>query len=1009
MDMTERLNILTGHCREARYPETLITAISAYITGDGSLASVEQEWQAHPLQTPPFPPSFITFSNSTPECLHEIDQRCLDICIATNNLEMLLDSLTKAAPIEAIYQYFCTHPEHQQPILEYLIACYDWMQDEKPTCYGCLLLCYLPEQLPAMLPLMQQNSWDSEYQEFLELLVSAQPPLLDLAWQTVQQVPQNHVGDCVAPLLKGEPSRFRDWARQIASPNGPGTEADQVDALKALFDNDFANNIDLAITIATGNRTFSNRWNTRRARQSALGAVYRADPAQYLYLVDEAIVSKEYYLYDTALDLLEDADREQVRPVLQHCVSVGTVYAAVRAAKRLLAAEWDGQQDYALSLLAHRAKQIRDLALEWLAPQGEALIEDISLLLSDKSAFARLSAVEFLARLGGERVHALLAARRDVEKAISVKQAIVDIIGLPELPPDYDPSTAIQAALAEATTAGKTSPLRWLSMPENIGPYWMNGGPVPTTVIYSLLNCQKRMKQALLDLNARRMLALFDRKTTSELALTLLTGWVKQGANAKESWLLPLIAAMGDDRLVQPLRRQIDAWGKKSKRRAMGIKAVQTLALLSSDLALTEVSDLARHFKSGQIKQAARQAFSEAASRVQLSHEDLADRIAPRFGFNEKGEQLLDYGPRQFTTRLGFDLTIHLSDSSGKRLTLLPRTNARDDAAKVTAAQGTWQVLKKHLPPAIKMQTERLENALSTQRSWSVARWRELFLQHPLLRAFAVNLVWGVLAPGESAYQMLFRPLEDGSLTDHEDNAVVLPEAGQVRMIHPIELDEETRRSWLQHLTDYEITPPFPQLNRPIITLDETSQQSIWWEQYAGYRVAGKLIKDRYQHAGWEPGEEESGESYNLIWKAFSSTGARAAGESAVTVVPASLFPQAPVATGTGIEALLEISYLVAGYERSWPTTIIRLGFGQTGTVERVKQASAAAAESNDDDYDYYRPYKIDEAALLKLSEVPPVILSEAAANVQSFAALGQYDPDWQKKATEDPDGDIPF
>src|SRR5579885_2517954 len=179
MDMTERLNILTGHCREAGYPETLITAISAYITGDGPLASIEQEWQAHPLQTPPFPPGFITFSNSTPESLHEIDQRCLDVCIATNHLEMLLDSLTEATPIEAIYQYFCTHQEQQQPILEYLIACYDWMQDEKPTCYGRLLLCYLPEKLPAMLPLMQQNSWDSEYQEFLELLVSAQPPLLD--------------------------------------------------------------------------------------------------------------------------------------------------------------------------------------------------------------------------------------------------------------------------------------------------------------------------------------------------------------------------------------------------------------------------------------------------------------------------------------------------------------------------------------------------------------------------------------------------------------------------------------------------------------------------------------------------------------------------------------------------------------------------------------------------------------------------------------------------------------
>lgn len=45
MDMTERLNILTGHCREAGYPETLVTAISSYLTGDGSLNALQQEWQ----------------------------------------------------------------------------------------------------------------------------------------------------------------------------------------------------------------------------------------------------------------------------------------------------------------------------------------------------------------------------------------------------------------------------------------------------------------------------------------------------------------------------------------------------------------------------------------------------------------------------------------------------------------------------------------------------------------------------------------------------------------------------------------------------------------------------------------------------------------------------------------------------------------------------------------------------------------------------------------------------
>ena len=150
----------------------------------------------------------------------------------------------------------------------------------------------------------------------------------------------------------------------------------------------------------------------------------------------------------------------------------------------------------------------------------------------------------------------------------------------------------------------------------------------------------------------------------------------------------------------------------------------------------------------------------------------------------------------------------------------------------------------------------------------------------------------------------------------------------------------------------------------------------------------------------------------NLIWKAFPGAGARATkGSDGGWSRRAEAQPrQALAAVGTGIEALLEISYLVVGYERSWPATIIRLGFGRTGTVERIKQASKAAAESDDDNtYDYYHPQKIDEAVLLKLAEVPPVAFSEAAASVQAFAALGRYDEAWQKKTEDDPDDDIPF
>ena len=38
----------------------------------------------------------------------------------------------------------------------------------------------------------------------------------------------------------------------------------------------------------------------------------------------------------------------------------------------------------------------------------------------------------------------------------------------------------------------------------------------------------------------------------------------------------------------------------------------------------------------------------------------------------------------------------------------------------------------------------RMENLLVRQRRWPVARWKQLFLAHPLMLPFAVRMLWGM-------------------------------------------------------------------------------------------------------------------------------------------------------------------------------------------------------------------------------------------------------------------------
>lgn len=283
----------------------------------------------------------------------------------------------------------------------------------------------------------------------------------------------------------------------------------------------------------------------------------------------------------------------------------------------------------------------------------------------------------------------------------------------------------------------------------------------------------------------------------------------------------------------------------------------------------------------------------------------------------------------------------------------MPKPGTHDDLDRAVAAQAAWKQLKIQLKQVAKQQTGRLEQALVSQRAWEIGRWRELFLGHPLLRGFAVRLVWLIGAMGTT--QHLFRPLEDGTLINVDDECVDPPPDGWVRLAHPIELDAQRVHAWQAHLVDYEIVQPFPQLSRPIVRLLPEERDAIFWETYHGYLIDGDALRRRYLKAGWERGEGGGNGTYEVVYRSFPAA---------------------------GVAAVLETSGLSVGYRPEGKTALKRLAF----------------VRSDRDSQGLYDPYDLrtNEPYALKLRMVPPAIFSEAATDVQAFAAAGQYDAEWE-------------
>lgn len=229
------------------------------------------------------------------------------------------------------------------------------------------------------------------------------------------------------------------------------------------------------------------------------------------------------------------------------------------------------------------------------------------------------------------------------------------------------------------------------------------------------------------------------------------------------------------------------------------------------------------------------------------SADALEDRTAPDLGFDADGRAAFPVreGAPDYALRLEDDLTVALLNPSG-RVVKAPPTG-KDDEAK--EARKRFTALKKHIAATIAAQTDRFFAAMCWGREWPLADWRRFVHGHPILGRLAQRLIWvGVDAAGR---ETSFRPTAEGDFTDAEDAPVALAagegdeaaegQAGvRLRLAHRSILGDAAAEAWRAHLVDYEITPPFDQLSRPLLEAPAAAPPAA--APIGGWRVSGKAV-----------------------------------------------------------------------------------------------------------------------------------------------------------------------
>jgi hypothetical protein len=699
-----------------------------------------------------------------------------------------------------------------------------------------------------------------------------------------------------------------------------------------------------------------------------------------LELIEEALglrpKSGEHELSEKAalqlLAWLPKVPQRLLRPLLDLALGPGK---QLRAPARKLLATAAGIDDAIVARLADAKKEIRATAAEWIGERGmkAALPALKTALKKEKSEEGRAALLTALARLGED------ISDHFSQKALTA-EAEKGLAKTPATSLDWFPFAALPSLKWE--TGKLVDPLVvkwWIVLADKLK------DPAGNALFELYLD---RLKTEDAGRFGLFLLQAFIERDTTTCGEEEALAYAKQSADQQQQWRLSYqqqhpqwaaqnpfnydqaFAAAKAAKLREPIHScsenkgvlglTMRAPGPEAGalvRRYLkdhGNKVNQSKALLTalarnpSPAAIQVVLAVANRLKQKTVQALAKELIDGIAERRGWSAAELADRTIPSAGFDEAGEMELDCGEgRLFKAVYRGDGKIDLLNPDGKAVKALPAPRGEADKEAVADAKKALANARKEVKQVEAMQSQRLYEAMCVERTWAPEAWATYLQRHPIVGRLCQRLVWLAL-DGEGRTLASFRVLEDGTLTSNADDTVELAGAAGIKLAHQALLAPADAEAWGQHLKDYEVSPLFPQLGKALLGAQGDAKEATAIEDRKGWMIDSFKLQGATAKLGYERGEVYDGGGFSEYVKRFD---------------------------GVGLRAVVEFSGSYVGATESFPCALIGLTFQRiAGQGRRVGKA-------------------------LRLSEVPPVLLSEAWGDLHAIAAAGSgFDRDWEKK-----------
>jgi hypothetical protein len=172
----------------------------------------------------------------------------------------------------------------------------------------------------------------------------------------------------------------------------------------------------------------------------------------------------------------------------------------------------------------------------------------------------------------------------------------------------------------------------------------------------------------------------------------------------------------------------------------------------------------------------------------------------------------------------------------------------------------------------------RLEALLASGRALDAARWRELYLGHPVTGRLARALIWELRAPDGQAVTGI--PVSESVLLTSDGGCAEAPGEAEARLWHPAGADAAEVRAWRALLLDRSVAQPVKQAFREVYVVTPAEEGARDHSQrFAGHIFRQARARALLKGRGWAArplAEYDEGNGSRVARRPFEHAGLRA-------------------------------------------------------------------------------------------------------------------------------------